>query len=61
MPYINISLFEGNSQDKKEQIARKITKVINEELSGVPDQNIWITFTDIPKADWSIGGRMCDK
>ena len=60
MPYINITLFEGNSQERKERIARKITDVIIEE-AGVPEQNIWVTFNDIPKSDWSIAGKMCGK
>lgn len=61
MPYINVSLFPGNSSEKKSQIARKITEVIEEELPKVPKQNIWVTFTEIPADEWSIGGEMCAK
>lgn len=59
MPYINISIFEGHSKEKKERISEKITEVIHEE-AGVPKEMVWITFNDIPKADWSVGGKMCD-
>lgn len=59
MPYINISLFPGVSKDTKASIAKKITKIINEELPKVPDQNIWVTFSEIPADEWAIGGKMC--
>lgn len=58
MPYINITLFSGNTQEKKQAVAEKITQVIRDEL-GVPDPNIWITYTEVPKADWVIGGKPC--
>ena len=58
MPYINISLFEGQPHDRKVRIAERISDVIREEMQ-VPDPNIWVTFTDIPKSEWSIGGKMC--
>lgn len=61
MPYINVSLFPGNTKEKKRNIAEKITKVINEELPHVPDQNIWVTFSEIPAEEWMIGGNMCAK
>lgn len=58
MPYINVTLFPGQTRTKKKVIAEKITDVIRNEL-GVPDQNIWVTYTEVPKAEWSIGGKMC--
>lgn len=61
MPYINISLFPGNSKEKKAQIAQKVTNVIREELPNVPKQNIWVTFSEIPADEWSIAGDMCGK
>lgn len=59
MPYINVILFPGQTKEKKKTIAEKITKVINEELPKVPDQNIWITFQEVEADEWSIGGKMC--
>jgi phenylpyruvate tautomerase PptA (4-oxalocrotonate tautomerase family) len=59
MPYINISLFPGQPKDVKVRIAQKITNVIREETPHVPEQNIWVTFSEIPADEWSIGGKMC--
>lgn len=61
MPYINVSLFPGNTKEKKQTIAEKITKVINEELPGVPDNCIWVTFSEVPKDEWMIAGKMCSE
>ena len=57
MPYINVSLFPGQTKEKKKAIAEKITKVINEELPKVPDQNIWVTFSEIEADEWAIGDK----
>lgn len=59
MPYINVSLFPGQDKNKKKVIAEKITKVINEELPKVSDENIWVTFSEIEADEWAIGGKMC--
>lgn len=59
MPYINISLFPGQSKDLKARLSKKITEAIREEMPLVPDQNIWVTFTEIPADEWAIGGKMC--
>jgi phenylpyruvate tautomerase PptA (4-oxalocrotonate tautomerase family) len=59
MPYINISLFPGQPKAVKVRIAEKITAVIREETPQVPEQNIWVTFSEIPADEWSIGGKMC--
>jgi len=61
MPYINISLFPGQSKETKMRVAEKITEVIREEMPKVPDQNIWVTFSEIPADEWAIAGKMCAK
>ena len=59
VPYINISIFPGHTKDRKASIAKKITDIIREEMPTCPEQNIWITFQEIPADEWSIGGKMC--
>lgn len=58
MPYINISIFEGHPKERKARIAKRIADVIHEE-AGVPEDLIWVTFSEIPADEWSIGGKMC--
>lgn len=57
MPYINVSLYPGQSKEKKQEIGKKITKVIREELPAVPEQYIWVTFTEVPGDEWMIAGN----
>lgn len=57
MPYINVALYKGQSKEKKEAIGKKITEVIREELPAVPEQNIWVTFQEIPGDEWLIAGN----
>lgn len=59
MPYISVYMFPGQTKEVKRNIAKKITEVIREEMPLVPDQNIWITFSEIPADEWAIGGSMC--
>lgn len=58
MPYINIALFPGQNKEMKAKIAEKFTDIIRQELR-VPDDKIWVTFSEIPADEWSIGGKMC--
>jgi 4-oxalocrotonate tautomerase len=58
MPYINISIFPGHPKERKARIAKKISDIIHEE-TNVPNELIWVTFQEIPKDEWAIGGKMC--
>lgn len=60
MPYINIDIFDGHSKERKAIIAKRITEVIKEE-ANVPEQLIWVTFNEIPKEQWAIGGKLCSE
>lgn len=60
MPFINIRIFKGYSKEKKAKLAQKITEIVHTE-TGVAKEYIWIVFEDIPPAEWSIGGKLCDK
>lgn len=61
MPYINVTLFPGQTKEKKQAIAGKITNVIREELPAVPAENIWVTFSEVQKSEWVIAGEPCEK
>lgn len=59
MPFVNIKIYEGHTRERKREMVKRITEVINE-LTGVPKDNIWVVIEDIPPADWSVGGKMGD-
>ncbi len=56
MPFVSIRIVEGHSKERKDAIARRITSVISEETQ-IPGNFIWITFEDIPAAEWYIGAQ----
>lgn len=58
MPFITIRIFKGHSKEKKANLAQKITEIVRAE-TGIPKEQIWIVFEDIPPEEWSIGGKLC--
>ena len=57
MPIVTVEWYEGRSADQKREIAEKITDVVAE-VGKTPRDDVWIKFVDLPKTEWSIGGKM---
>jgi phenylpyruvate tautomerase PptA (4-oxalocrotonate tautomerase family) len=57
---IEISLFEGRSVDRKKQLIRLLFERIHRECSIAP-QDIEITLTETPRANWGIRGLPADE
>ncbi|PIQ81672.1 MAG: 4-oxalocrotonate tautomerase [Candidatus Omnitrophica bacterium CG11_big_fil_rev_8_21_14_0_20_64_10] len=60
MPVISVELFEGRSRAQKKAFVEAVTRAA-EEILKTPREHVWITFTDRPKSDWGIGGKLCDE
>lgn len=56
MPFVNIRLVEGQSQERKDEIAARIATAVSE-VTGLAPADVWVTFQDIPAAEWYIGTR----
>ena len=54
MPFVNIRLIEGRSQQRKDEISKRVTDAISEVLQ-LPKNDIWVVFEDIPAGDWYVG------
>jgi 4-oxalocrotonate tautomerase len=54
MPFVNIRLIEGRSQQRKDEISKRIADAISDVLE-LPKDDIWIVFEDIPASDWYVG------
>jgi 4-oxalocrotonate tautomerase len=54
MPFVNIRLIEGRSQQKKDELAKRINDAISDVLQ-VPAGETWIVFEDIPAEAWYVG------
>ena len=55
MPYIQVHMLEGRTQEQREKLAKAITDATAEILK-VNKGDIWIEFTDMPKTHFATGG-----
>jgi len=60
MPYVEIHMVEGRTQEQREKLAKAITDLITETLDVTKD-NIWIEFHDMPKTHFAAGGTLKSK
>jgi 4-oxalocrotonate tautomerase len=56
MPFVNIRLIEGRSQQRKDEISKRVADAISDVLE-LPKDDIWIVFEDIPASDWYVGSN----
>ncbi len=56
MPFIRISMFP-RTKEVKEALAKDLTEVISKHCKVGPEAT-WIVFEDIPKDQWSMGGKL---
>ena len=56
MPFAQIHLLEGRSDEQKRAVIEKVTLALCEAV-GVPLESVRVCIHDIPKANWGIAGR----
>ncbi|HEQ0955495.1 4-oxalocrotonate tautomerase [Streptococcus pyogenes] len=60
MPFVTIDLFEGRSQEQKNQLAREVTEVVSR-IAKAPKENIHVFINDIPEGTYYPQGEMKQK
>jgi 4-oxalocrotonate tautomerase len=60
MPFVNIQILEGHSQQRKDEIARRVVDAVSE-VAELPREAIWVVFEDVAPTDWYVGGRSVAK
>ena len=60
MPYIQVHMIEGRTQEQREKLAKAITDATAEILK-VNKEDIWIEFTDMPKTHFATSGILKSK
>ena len=55
MPIVQISMIQGRTPEKKEQLIRKVTEAIIEVLKVPPDR-VRIVLNEVPKENLGYGG-----
>jgi 4-oxalocrotonate tautomerase len=56
MPFVNIRIYEGHGQERKDEIARRVTDAIAD-VARVPREVVWVVFEEVPPPDWYVGGK----
>ena len=54
MPFVNIRLVGGRSQEQKDEISKRVVDGISDVLQ-LPRGDIWVVFEDVSAADWYVG------
>jgi 4-oxalocrotonate tautomerase len=54
MPFVNMRILEGHPQERKDEIARRVTETISE-LAKLPKEAVWVVFEDVSGDDWYVG------
>ncbi|CAM5571813.1 hypothetical protein ATER59S_04906 [Aquamicrobium terrae] len=60
MPFVNIRILKGHSQQRKNEIARRVTDAVSE-VAELPREAIWVVFEDVAAADWYVAGTTVEK
>ena len=55
MPFAQIYLLEGRTEEQKRAVIEKVTKALVEALDA-PQQNVRVWNHDMPKENWGIAG-----
>jgi len=60
MPFVQVHLLEGQTDEQRERIAKAFTETLVEIL-GVSKDIVWIEFVDMPKTHFATSGVLRSK
>jgi len=60
MPFIEVHLLEGRTEEQRENLAKAITDAVAEIL-GLQKDNIWIEFVEMRRTNFATGGVLRSK
>jgi 4-oxalocrotonate tautomerase len=56
MPFAQLYIAEGRTDEQKKQLIQKVTQAFVDAL-GTKPESVWITVQDVRKEQWGIGGN----
>jgi len=59
MPFVNIQILKGHPQERKDEMARRVTTAVSE-LAGLPPEAVWVVFDEVAAEDWYVGSTRVD-
>ena len=57
MPFVNIRILKGHSQQRKNEISRRVTEAIREVAELPPEAQVWVVWEDVGDEDWFVDAR----
>lgn len=55
MPFAQVWLIEGRTEDQKRALIEKVSAAMQEAV-GAPKESVRVWITEVPKTNWGIGG-----
>ena len=55
MPFAQIYLIEGRTEEQKRAVIQKVTQALCEAV-GAPKENVRVWIHDVPNTNWGIAG-----
>ncbi|NPT60366.1 2-hydroxymuconate tautomerase [Paraburkholderia elongata] len=55
MPFAQIYLVEGRTEEQKAAVIENVTQALSDAV-GAPKENIRVWIHDVPKTNWGIAG-----
>jgi 4-oxalocrotonate tautomerase len=56
MPFAQISILEGRSDELKAELIREVTDAIHRSI-GAPKESVRVAIYEVKKSEWGIGGE----
>ncbi|MEN9887658.1 MAG: hypothetical protein RL758_2236 [Pseudomonadota bacterium] len=56
MPFVQIYMIEGRTEDQKRAVIEKVTQAMVEAVDA-PRENVRVWIHDMPKENWGIAGK----
>ena len=56
MPFAQIYMIEGRTDEQKKAVIEKVTEALHEAI-GAPRENVRVWIHEIPKTQWGIAGK----
>jgi len=60
MPYVNVRVAGSITYEQKEKIAEEISDTL-ERVINKPKSATYITFDEVPRENWAVGGNLLGK
>lgn len=57
MPFVNIKILKGHSQERKDEMSRRISETIHEVAQLPKGAEVWVVWEDVTQEDWFVDGK----